>query len=171
MWQVRQFILFRDLAEPDLWLGTDGHGRWGEINGAHRPELDGSFDVAMSCTPFTHTLPIRRVPLPIGEATELTVLEIDVETLGVVPVGHVYERTGRASLESVDERLDDRVRRRRVRCRHRSRRPIPQGFLSVEPTQPAARWSSTCLMPADISGSRRAKAIAASRKPTGLPVS
>jgi len=93
MWQVRQFILFRDLPEPDLWLGTDGHGRWGEINGAHRPELDGSFDVTIDCTPFTHTLPIRRVPLPVGEATEVTVLEIDVETLGVVPVVHVYERT------------------------------------------------------------------------------
>ncbi len=92
MWQVRQFILFRDQAEADLWLGTDGRGRWGEINGAHRADLDGSFDVALGCTPFTHTLPIRRVPLQIGDAVELSVLEIDVETLGVVPAGQVYER-------------------------------------------------------------------------------
>ena len=39
-WQIRQFLLFRDLDEPDLWLATDGHGRWGEMNGAHRTELD-----------------------------------------------------------------------------------------------------------------------------------
>jgi len=95
MWQVRQFMLFRDLAEPDLWLGTDGHGRWGEMNGAHRTDLDGAYDVAMGCTPFTHTLPIRRVPLEIGDATELSVLQIDVGTLGVVPVRHVYERSAR----------------------------------------------------------------------------
>src|SRR5215213_5444380 len=43
-WQVRQFLLFRDMDDPDLWLGTDGHGHWGEINGAHRNELDGCFD-------------------------------------------------------------------------------------------------------------------------------
>ena len=94
LWQVRQFILFRDLTEPDLWLGTDGRGRWGEVNGAHRTDLDGSFDLAMKCTPFTHTLPIRRVPIHVGAAVELSVLEIDVDTLGVVPVARVYERSG-----------------------------------------------------------------------------
>lgn len=94
LWQVRQFMLFRDLAEPDLWLGTDGRGRWGEVNGAHRTDLDGAFDVALRCTPFTHTLPIRRVPLQVGDAIGLPVLEIDVETLGVVSAEHVYERTG-----------------------------------------------------------------------------
>ena len=92
MWQVRQLILFRDLAEPDLWLGTDGRGRWGEMNGAHRTDLDGAFDVSMSCTPFTHTLPIRRVPLPVGGAVEMSVLNIDVETLGVIPVETTYQR-------------------------------------------------------------------------------
>lgn len=92
MWQVRQFLLFRDLSEPDLWLGTDGSGRWGEMNGAHRTDLDGAYDLAMPCTPFTHTLPIRRLPLHVGDAVQLTVLEVDVETLGVVPIGYIYER-------------------------------------------------------------------------------
>ena len=62
-WQVRQFLLFRDLDDPDLWLATDGHARWGEMNGAHRPELDGCHDIDLACTPFTNTLPIRRLPL------------------------------------------------------------------------------------------------------------
>ena len=44
-WMVQQFLLFRDLEEPDLWLATDGHGRWGEMNGAHRTELDGCVDI------------------------------------------------------------------------------------------------------------------------------
>ncbi|MEY4338235.1 MAG: hypothetical protein RLZ14_85, partial [Actinomycetota bacterium] len=47
-WQVRQFILFRDLDEPDLWLATDGSGRWGEMNGAHRTELDGCYDIHLT---------------------------------------------------------------------------------------------------------------------------
>ncbi|HBZ62235.1 MAG TPA: hypothetical protein DEO42_05455, partial [Acidimicrobium sp.] len=33
-WTVQQCLLFRDLEDPDLWLGTDSHGRWGEMNGA-----------------------------------------------------------------------------------------------------------------------------------------
>ncbi len=94
LWQVRQFLLFRDLPEPDLWLGTDGHGRWGEVNGAHRTDLDGALDVSLACTAFTHALPIRRLPLAVGDAAELSVLAIDVETLGVVPVTDVYERIG-----------------------------------------------------------------------------
>ena len=92
MWQVRQFMLFRDLEQPDLWLGTDGHGRWGEVNGAHRPDLDGALDIVVGGSLFGHAIPIRRLPLAAGEAAQLTVLTVDVETLGVVPVTHTYSR-------------------------------------------------------------------------------
>ena len=83
MWQVRQFLLFRDLDEPDLWLATDGAGRWGEMNGAHRVELDGCYDVHMACTPFTTTLPIRRLPLHVGHTADLRVVLVDPDTLEV----------------------------------------------------------------------------------------
>ena len=89
-WQVRQFLLFRDLDEPDLWLGTDGNGRWGEMNGAHRTDLDGCTELDLGCTPFTNTLPIRRLQLDVGDAADITAAMIDVETLGVVPVKQRY---------------------------------------------------------------------------------
>ena len=66
---MRQLLLFRDLDEPDLWLATDGHNRWGEMNGAHRPELDGCADIELSCSPFPATLPIRR-PASCGEIAQ-----------------------------------------------------------------------------------------------------
>ena len=91
-WQVRQFLLFRDLDEPDLWLQTNGSARWGEMNGAHRIELDGCYDVDLACTPFTNSLPIRRLPLQVGDSTELPVVTIDVETLAVRPATHRYLR-------------------------------------------------------------------------------
>lgn len=87
-------MLFRDLDEPDLWLGTDGRGRWGEMNGAHRPDLDGSVDITLAVTPFTHALPIRRLPLGVGDAAQLSVLAVDVETLGVTSQLVTYSRTG-----------------------------------------------------------------------------
>ena len=91
-WQVRQILLFRDLDEPDLWLATDGHHRWGEVNGAHRPELDGCIDIELACSPFPFTLPIRRLPLAVGDGAELPVVTIDVETLAIEPAVRRYER-------------------------------------------------------------------------------
>ena len=93
-WQVRQFLLFRDLPEPDLWLATDGTARWGEMNGAHRVEFDGCYDINLSCTPLTATLPIRRLQLHVGDSAELPVVAIDPERLEALPETHRYTRLG-----------------------------------------------------------------------------
>lgn len=114
-WQVSQFLLFRDQAEPDLWLGTDGAGRWGELNGAHRPDLDGCSEIDLGITPFTNTVPIRRLQLDVGDGAEITAATVDVETLGVVPVRQRYEHvapqrwryTNLESGESVELSVDD----------------------------------------------------------------
>jgi hypothetical protein len=86
-WRVRQLLLFRDLDEPDLWLGHDGSGGWGEINGAHRPELDGCTVVDLACTPLTTTLAVRHLAfagLEVGASGDLEVVAVDPATLGVV---------------------------------------------------------------------------------------
>lgn len=97
LWQVRQVLLFRDVEQPDLWLGTDGHGHWGEVNGAHRTELDGVSDVAVvldgePISAFVHTVPVRRLPVDVGGSFDTRVAEIDVETLGVESVLRTYRR-------------------------------------------------------------------------------
>ncbi len=91
-WQVRQFLLFRDLDEPDLWLGADGTGRWGEMNGAHRRDLTGCTDIDLPITPFTNSIPIRRLRLDVGDDAEVTAAVVDVETLGVVMIRQRYRR-------------------------------------------------------------------------------
>jgi hypothetical protein len=90
--RISQFLLFRDLEEPDLWLATDGSARWGEMNGAHRPDLDGCYDLGLACTPFSHSLPIRRLPLEVGHTADITVAEVDVETLELRPEHQRYTR-------------------------------------------------------------------------------
>ncbi len=107
-WQLRQFLLFRDLDEPDLWLATDGTARWGEMNGAHRIELDGCYDINLACTPLTHSLPIRRLPLHVGDSAELPVVTVDVETLEVQPATHRYFRldTHRWAFEHGDDSVE-----------------------------------------------------------------
>src|SRR5262245_34848126 len=93
-WHVRQFLLFRDLDDPDLWLAIDAAHRWGEINGSYRTEFDGCVDVELACTPFTATVPIRRLRLAVGEAADLDVIEVDVETLAARRSAVRYERLG-----------------------------------------------------------------------------
>lgn len=113
-WSVRQFLLFRDADEPDLWLGTDGRGRWGELNGAHRPDLDGCTDIDLHATPFTNSLPIRRLQLDPGDGADVVVALVDVETLGVIPVEQRYEhlapgawrKTHRRTGTATDFRVD-----------------------------------------------------------------
>jgi hypothetical protein len=102
MWRVRQFLLFRDLDQPDLWLANDGHNRWGEVNGAHRPELDGCADIELACSPFPATLPIRRLPLQVGDAAEMPVITVDVETLAVTVAARRYERLGQQHWRHMD---------------------------------------------------------------------
>lgn len=91
-WMVQQMLLFRDMDEPDLWLATDGHGRWGEMNGAHRTELDGCVDIAFAGTPFTNSIITHRLPLHVGHTADLHIISIDVETLMVESVPARYTR-------------------------------------------------------------------------------
>lgn len=91
-WMVQQMLLFRDMDEPDLWLATDGHGRWGEMNGAHRTELDGCVDIDFANTPFTNSIVTHRLPLHVGHTADLQVITIDVETLNVESMPQRYTR-------------------------------------------------------------------------------
>ena len=91
-WMVQQVIVFRDLSEPDLWLATDGHGRWGEMNGAHRTELDGCVDVDLRGIPFTNVIPIRRLPLHVGHSAQQNTIAVDLDTLGVTVVPQTYTK-------------------------------------------------------------------------------
>ena len=103
LWQVRQFLLFRDMEQPDLWLGTDGHGRWGELNGAHRPELDGALDVTIAGSPFVHSDPDPACCLYVGDEAELIVLR-STPRRSVSSAGPKYVR-----LQERRWRVDDRT--------------------------------------------------------------
>lgn len=89
---VQQFMLFRDMDEPDLWLGRDRSGRWGEVNGAHRPDLDGCTDLELKMNPFPTSATMKRLTLLETHAAQITVAAIDVETLEVTPRKRTFTR-------------------------------------------------------------------------------
>ena len=59
-------------------LQNDGNGHWKDKSGTPFPQFDDCFDVDISSTPFTNTLPIRRLDLAVGQSAEIPMLYIDV---------------------------------------------------------------------------------------------
>jgi hypothetical protein len=90
-WRVRQMrIVMSHPAAIALDLRADDDGHWSNMSGAPLPALDGCIDVDFAATPFTNTLPIRRLGLQPGESAEVGVVYIDAPSLEVTPVRQRY---------------------------------------------------------------------------------
>jgi len=83
-WKVRACTL-RLLGDttPEITLHADGEGHWADAAGVPLTALDGCIDVDISVTPFTNTLPIRRVPLHAGQSVDLQVAYLSVPGMEV----------------------------------------------------------------------------------------
>jgi hypothetical protein len=83
------------LAEVDgdarLELEGDGHGAWSSM-GRPVPELEGAVDLDLTITPFTNTLPIRRLPVDIGQTAEIVTAYVDFPGLTLRPDPQRYTR-------------------------------------------------------------------------------
>src|ERR687890_2049025 len=91
LWRVREVrVAAPGLQRPVIELLSDGEGHWKRRSGEPVPELDGCIDVDVSATPFTNTLPIRRLGLEPGESEELTVTYVRVPELLVGPERQRY---------------------------------------------------------------------------------
>jgi len=75
-WQVRRFHIARIGDEPAIDLKRDGKGNWTDGAGIAQPQLTGAIDVDISATPFTNTLPIRRLGLQRGRSAEVLAVYI-----------------------------------------------------------------------------------------------
>lgn len=105
----RQFLLFRDLEDPDLWLATTGAGRWGEVNGAERPDLSGCSAVALASAPGAITLALLSVGVAgaaVGDAVTVHLAAVHPDTLDVEVVQQrltrLDERRWRLEVPGVD---------------------------------------------------------------------
>ncbi|HEY7022970.1 MAG TPA: putative glycolipid-binding domain-containing protein [Ktedonobacterales bacterium] len=90
-WRVRDVrVLASHPAALVLDFHSDGNGHWSNTSGAPLPALDGCVDVDFAATPFTNTLPIRRLDLQPEETAEVAVVYIDAPSLEVTPVRQRY---------------------------------------------------------------------------------
>jgi uncharacterized protein len=72
-------------AGQTLFLVKDGGGRWTDQSGVHLPRFDGCIDVDLAGTPFTNTLPIRRLDLDVRDGpVELKMLYVPFDTFAPI---------------------------------------------------------------------------------------
>ena len=78
---------------------TDGQGHWSTSSGDSLPSLEGCIDVDISATPFTNTLPIRRLALSPGQSAELLVAYVEIPELELKPDRQRYTCLGLGTQE------------------------------------------------------------------------
>ncbi|HEX8281932.1 MAG TPA: putative glycolipid-binding domain-containing protein [Pyrinomonadaceae bacterium] len=82
-WRVRRVEVNLLSDGRNLSLSTNGEGRWFDESGRVAPALDGCLDVDITATPFTNTLPIRRLALKRGESADIKVAYVTIPELRV----------------------------------------------------------------------------------------
>jgi hypothetical protein len=70
----------------DTWL----------VDGAHAPWLDGCVDVDLESSAVTNTLPVHRLPLPLGRTADVPAAFVRADDLRVERLEQTYARLDRA---------------------------------------------------------------------------
>jgi uncharacterized protein len=84
LWKLRAVhISLLGGVSGSLHLITDGEGSWATETGEALLSLMGCLDVDISATPFTNTLPIRRLALQSGVSATLSIAYVTVPKLQV----------------------------------------------------------------------------------------
>ncbi|RDU98982.1 putative glycolipid-binding domain-containing protein [Trinickia dinghuensis] len=88
-WTVRRVaVALTDGRKLNVF--ANGTGTWLDEHHQRIPELDGCIDVDLSATPFTNTLPIRRLGLAKGQRQLIRVAYLAIPALTIEPVDQAY---------------------------------------------------------------------------------
>jgi hypothetical protein len=97
-WATRRVELVT-LGGRALTLHGDGKGRWRDGRGQRLPRFDGCIDVDLEGSPFTNTLPIRRLDLtPRSGRVECAMVYVPLATTRPVVDRQVYRCIAAGSL-------------------------------------------------------------------------
>ena len=82
-WLTRRVEVEMIGTEARLVLTSDGRGNWAK-DGRPMPELHGAIDPDLTITPFTNTLPIRRLRLKKGQSADIATAFIEFPQLKLI---------------------------------------------------------------------------------------
>ncbi|QIY89174.1 putative glycolipid-binding domain-containing protein [Chryseobacterium gallinarum] len=91
-WNTLDFLIESEINTVKHTLkGKKIQDEW-EINNSMNPDLKGFIYIDISLTPFTNTLPINNLKLPVNGSQEIKVIYIDVLNNVIKPVSQQYTR-------------------------------------------------------------------------------
>lgn len=91
MRSVKATLLLGETTGPaEIALTVDDSAVWRDADGGIVADLNGCHEVDIAATPFTNTLPTRRLALSAGESVEISVAYIEAPDLRVHPVRQRY---------------------------------------------------------------------------------
>ena len=70
-WTLREAAIEITGEERKIAIVSSGRGEWRDGQGKALPHLDGAIDIDLSVSPFTNTLPIRRLGLEKGQSGDI----------------------------------------------------------------------------------------------------
>lgn len=103
-WHVRHVNVSLVGDDRGIYLSSDGKGNWSDDSG-DKPQLRGAIDVDITATPFTNTLPIRRLKLGTEQSEDIFVVYVRLPELTITldPQRYTCLETGRLyRFESLD---------------------------------------------------------------------
>ncbi len=92
-WTFRALRIEAAATERALTIVSDGKGEW-TVDDEWRSDLDECIDVDLPVTPFTNTLPIRRLGLAIDDEADVLVAHVEFPDLEVTVDAQRYTRLG-----------------------------------------------------------------------------
>ena len=104
-WRVRSAEVGLIGSDGKVEIAGDGKGNWSDASGKRLPKLAGAIDIDLSATPFTNTLPIRRLKVRAGQSAEIVTVYILAPALTMTTDPQRYtclEPLKRYRYESID---------------------------------------------------------------------
>jgi hypothetical protein len=92
-WRTREAHVVSDTLDGrrETVLVSDGHGSW-TVDGVHAPHLDGLVDVDLEASACTNTLPVHRIPMPVGEVVVASAVYVQALDSSVRRLDQTYRR-------------------------------------------------------------------------------
>lgn len=90
-WHVRDAEIIEHTTPDTVRLQSDGAGNW-QQDGEDVPHFKGCIDIDYRATPFSNTLPIRRLQLSVGESARIDVVYINAPDLSLSRETQIYTR-------------------------------------------------------------------------------
>ncbi|PSL43379.1 hypothetical protein CLV51_10868 [Chitinophaga niastensis] len=94
-WRVSSFHIRQEgKTSTELKLTTDLNGHWFDKDGNHIDAFDGCIDIDIALTPFTNTLPVKRLHFEPGERKTIDMLYIKLPEFELQKVQQHYTKLG-----------------------------------------------------------------------------